>query len=101
QSYAAASHGVKSARLAMEAEALQVGADGRFAFFNWVRAKGAVIVAAEAVEQAKAHVEDAKKAFSVGLASRADVLRIEAQVAAAQQAQAEAAAMVSLAEEQL
>jgi outer membrane protein TolC len=101
QGYAAASHNEKAARLAMEAEALQVGADGRIAFFNWVRAKGAVIVAGEAVERAKAHVEDAKKAFSVGLASRADVLRIEAQVAAAQQAQAESVAMASVAEEQL
>lgn len=101
QAYSAASHNEKAARLAAEAEAVQAGADAKITYFNWVRAKGGVIVAAEAVEQARAHVEDAKKAFNVGLASRADVLRIEAQLAAAQQAHAEAQAFEAVAGEQL
>lgn len=101
QGYSAASHSEKAARLSAEAEALQAAADGKIAYFNWVRAKGGVVVAAEAVEQARAHVDDAKKAFAVGLASKADVLRIEAQLAAAQQSHAEAQAFASVAEEQL
>ena len=101
QGYSAASHNEKAARLTAEAETLQVAADAKVAYFNWVRAKGSVVVASEAVEQARAHVEDAKKAFGVGLASKADVLRIEAQLAAAQQSQAEAQAFVSIADEQL
>jgi outer membrane protein TolC len=101
QGYASASHNQNSLRLSAEAEALQASADARIAYLNWVRAKGAVVVADEAVDQAKAHVEDAKKSFAVGLASRADVLRIEAQVAAAQQAQADSVALSDVAEEQL
>ncbi|MFT3764098.1 MAG: TolC family protein [Minicystis sp.] len=101
QSYASASHNEKAARLTAEAEQLQAAADGKIAYFNWVRAKGSAVVAAEAVEQAKAHVDDAKKSFSVGLASKADVLRIEAQLAAAQQSLAESQAFAAVAEEQL
>jgi outer membrane protein TolC len=59
QGYAAAAHNEKSARLAAEAEALQAGADAKIAYFNWVRAKGAVVVTQEAIDQAKAHLEDA------------------------------------------
>jgi outer membrane protein len=101
QGYAAASHNEKSARLAADAESLQAAADARIAYFNWVRARGAVVVAAEAVEQSRTHVEDAKKAFNVGLASKADVLRIDAQLAAAQQSHAEALAFSAVADEQL
>jgi outer membrane protein TolC len=101
QNYSAASHSEKAAKLSAEAEVLQVAADAKVAYFNWVRAKGSVVVAAEAVEQARAHVDDAKKSFAVGLASKADVLRIEAQLAAAQQSHAEAQAFGSVAEEQL
>ncbi|APR77226.1 outer membrane efflux protein [Minicystis rosea] len=101
QSYASASHNEKAARLTAEAEALQAAVDGKVAYFNWVRARGSAVVASEAVEQAKAHVDDAKKSFSVGLASKADVLRIEAQLAAAQQSLAESQAFASIAEEQL
>ena len=101
QGYAAASHNEKSARHAAEAEALQAGADAKISYFNWVRAKGGIVVAQEAIDQAKAHLEDAKKSFAVGLASKADVLRIDAQVAAAQQALAESVAFAAVAEEQL
>jgi outer membrane protein TolC len=100
-SYAAASHNEKAARLSADAEGLQAASDGKIAYFNWVRARGGVVVAAEAVEQARAHVDDAKKAFGVGLASKADVFRIEAQLAAAQQAVAEAQAFSAVAEEQM
>ena len=101
QNYSAASHNEKAARLAVDAESVQAGADAKITYYNWVRAKGGVVVAAEAVEQSRAHVEDAKKAFNVGLASRADVLRIEAQLAAAQQSYAEAQSFNAVAEEQL
>jgi outer membrane protein TolC len=101
QSYSSASHSAESARYAADAEALQAGADAKIAYFNWVRARGAIVVSQEAVAQSKAHLEDAKKSFNVGLASRADVLRIDAQVAAAQQAVAESIAFAAVAEEQL
>ena len=101
QGYSSASHNEKSARHSAEAESVQAGADAKIAYFNWVRAKGSIVVAQDAVDQAKAHLDDAKKAFNVGLASKADVLRIDAQVAAAQQAYAETVAFAAVAEEQL
>lgn len=101
QGYASASRAEKSKRFEAEAEALQAAADAKIAYFNWVRAKGQLVVAKEAVEQAKAHVDDANKAFAVGLISKTDVLRLDAQVAAAQQLEAEAGSFVAIAAEQL
>lgn len=101
QGYAAASHGANAAKLLLEAEKLQVAADARISFFNWARAKGQAVVIAQSVATAKAHVADAKVAQAAGMVSRADVLRIEAQVAAAEQGLAAAQAFVLLAEEQL
>ncbi|HVY46995.1 MAG TPA: TolC family protein, partial [Minicystis sp.] len=101
QGYTAASHVVKARQLSADAEALQVAADGRVAFYNWVRAKGQTVVAKESVDAARAHVVDAKHAFDVGYISKADVLRLEAQVASAEQLEAQAEAFESVAAEQL
>lgn len=101
QGYAAASHGANAAKIALQAETLTVASDAKIAFFNWARAKGQAVVIAQSVSTAKAHLADAKVAQSAGMVSRADVLRIEAQVAAAEQGQAEAEAFVTLATEQL
>ncbi len=101
QGYASAHHAEKGKRLEVEAETLLVANDAKVTYYNWVKAKGQVIVAKEAVEQAKAHVADAQKAFAVGLVAKGDVLRLEAQVAAAQQLEAEATAFFSIATEQL
>jgi outer membrane protein TolC len=101
QAHAGARHAHRSKKLEVEAEILQVSADARVAFFNWVRAKGQVAVAQKAVEAARQHVGDAKKTFEVGLLSRADVLRLEAQLAAAEQVEAEAEALEAVAAEQL
>jgi outer membrane protein TolC len=101
QAYAAQSHGEKAKRLDLEAQTLTEAADAKVAFYNFVRARGGAIVAREAVAQAKAHLADAKQTFEVGLLSKADVLRLEAQVAGAEQAEAETNAFAALAEEQL
>lgn len=101
QALSAAGHGEKAKRLELEAQGLQESADAKVVFYNWVRARGGAIVAREAVAQAKAHLVDAKQVFEVGLLSKADVLRLEAQVAGAEQAEAEGEAFSALAEEQL
>lgn len=101
QGYSAASHAEKSKKNELEAETLIAAADAKVAYLNWVRAKGQVFVAKEAVALAKAHVEDVKRLKQVGLGSQADVLRVEAQVAAAEQAQVELEAFSSIAEEQI
>jgi outer membrane protein TolC len=101
QGYSAASHGEKGKRLELEAEALQAAADAKVSYYNWLRAKGSSVVTKQAIDQSRAHVDDAAKTFSVGLISRADVLRLEAQLAGAQQAGAETEALSMLTEEQL
>lgn len=99
--YAAATLAVKAKKIAVDAESLQASADAKIAFWNWVRAKGQVAVASGAVAQAKAHADDARRVFGVGLLSRADVLRLEAQVASAEQFLAEAEAFQTVVEQQL
>ncbi|XXX81151.1 TolC family protein [Sorangium sp. So ce134] len=101
QGYAAASHAESAKKLELQAETLQAAADAKIAFFNWVRVKGQVVVAGEAVAQARAHVEDARRTFEVGLLSRADVLRLEAQVAGAEQVLNEAQAALLVADDQI
>ncbi|WP_437552844.1 TolC family protein [Sorangium sp. So ce327] len=101
QGYAAASHAESAKKLELQAETLQAAADAKVAFFNWVRVRGQVVVAGEAVSQAKAHVEDARRTFEVGLLSRADVLRLEAQVAGAEQVLNEAQAALLVADDQI
>jgi outer membrane protein TolC len=59
----------------------RVATDARVAYYGWVRAKLGVLVARQALEQAKTHLTDAKAALEAGSASRADLLRVESQVA--------------------
>lgn len=101
QGHAAASHAEKAKKVELEAETLASAADAKVAYLNWVRTKGQAFVAKQAVDLAKAHVEDVKRVKAAGLASQADVLRGEAQVAAAEQAFVEVSAFASIAEEQV
>ncbi|MEZ4302336.1 MAG: TolC family protein, partial [Polyangiaceae bacterium] len=101
QGHAAASHAEKSKKIEVEAETLTSAADAKVAYLNWVRAQGQLVVAREAAALARAHVEDVKRLKTVGLASQADVLRGDAQVAAADQAVVEVEAFASIAQEQV
>ncbi len=97
----AAGKGERASKLQVMAEQLQVAADAKITFLNWVRVKGQLVVAKQAVSQVNAHVVDAKRVFEVGLISRGDVLRLEAQAAATEQVVAEAEAFALLVEQQL
>ncbi|XYI01821.1 TolC family protein [Sorangium sp. So ce1128] len=101
QGYAAASHSESAKKLEVQAEALKIAADAKISFFNWVGLKGLIVVRGEAVSQAKTHLVDAQRTFEVGLLSRADVLRLEAQVANAEQLLSEAEATLLVADEQI
>ncbi len=83
QAYAAASRAKDAKRLEKRAEQLQIQASAKVAFLNWVRAKGHHAVARLSVPQAQAHVKDARVTLEVGLIARADLLRLEAQLAQA------------------
>jgi outer membrane protein len=101
QSYAAASRSQRAAQLDQQAARLKAGADGRLAYYAWLRAKGQLVVAERAFDQAKAHLEDARNAFEVGTTSKADVLRVESQVASAELVVAQAKNLVDLNDDQI
>src|SRR5262249_12282891 len=94
-------HAESAKKIELEAESLQVAADAKLGLYNWIRAKGQAVVAREALEKDKAHLEDAKRIFQVGYASKADVLGLEAQVALSEQLVVAAEAFEAVADEQL
>lgn len=84
QSYTAATHAEEAARWDVVTQRAKSYSDGKIAYFTWMRARGAVVVATQSLAVAQAHEKDAQNQFAVGNASRADVLRAETQVAAAE-----------------
>jgi outer membrane protein TolC len=87
--------------LERQAERRAVVADAQLMLYSWVAARGQVVVSRLAVEQAEAHRGDAEEMIPLGLATRADALRLEAEVASAEQLLAEAEAFLDIADEQL
>jgi outer membrane protein TolC len=81
QAHAAASRSAKAAELSERAARLKAALDGRLAYYGWARAKLQAFVAHQALEQSRDHLTDVKHLFEVGSNSKADVLRVEAQVA--------------------
>ena len=84
QNYTAVTHQRDAIRLDAIAARAKSMADGKVAFYTWLRSRGAAVVAQQALNDQKTHLNDAKNQFSVGNASRADVLRAETAVAAAE-----------------
>ncbi len=84
EGYTATVNAEDAARYDLAGAGANAEANGRAAFYSWVRAKGAVNVAERALADQKTHLQDAKNQFTVGNASKADVLRAETGVAAAE-----------------
>jgi outer membrane protein TolC len=101
QGYAAASRNQHAAQLDQLAAKLKAGTDGKLAYYAWLRAKGQLIVAERALGQSKDHLVDANNSFEAGTASKADVLRVESQVASAELVVAQAQNVLNLNEEQI
>lgn len=99
--YAAASHNEESARLDRLASEAKAAADGKIAFYNWVKAVGQREVLQQALEATRDHAKDAESLFKAGTASKADVLGAQSQVAQGELAVAQAQEYVELAYEQL
>jgi outer membrane protein TolC len=79
-SVAAASHATRAAASDERSGRLKVMADARVAYYQWVRGKGQLVVAEQALVQARERLEDARKGLAAGSLSRADVLRAESLV---------------------
>jgi outer membrane protein TolC len=101
QQYSAATHAGDAARFDAGAAKAKASADGRVAFYTWLRARSAVIVATQALEDQRTHLTDAKNQFTVGNASKADVLRAETAVAAAELTVEKAKNLADLTEKQV
>lgn len=101
QSYTAATHAEDAARFDVISARTKSYADGKVAYYTWLRARGAVNVADQSLADAKAHQKDAENQFTVGNASKVDVLRAQTQVAAAELALERAKSGVVMAEIQV
>ena len=101
QNHAAASRSRRAAEVQQDAARVNVKHDARVAFYNWVRAKGGLVVAEQGLATANAHLRDVKVAEQVGSASRADLLAVEGQVASTELLVENTKNMAALSEEQL
>jgi len=101
EGYSAATRARNAARYDVAAARTKSAADGKVAFFNCLRARGAVVVAKLALADQATHRNDTRSLFIAGKASRVDVLRVETAVAAAELAVVQAQNFVELAEKQV
>lgn len=101
KAYSAATQAQEAARYDVIAAKARSYSDGKVAYFTWMRARGAITVAQQSLVVARAHQKDAENQFAVGNASKADVLRAQTQVAAAELAVERAKNGAALAERQV
>jgi outer membrane protein len=84
QSYTAATQARDAARFDLGAARTKSASDGKIAFYNYLGAKGALLVAKLTLDDQKTHLTDTKNLAEVGNATRVDVLRGETAVSAAE-----------------
>ncbi len=101
ENYSAATHARTAAKYDLAATRAKAGSDAMVAFYNWLRAKGAVVVAELANSDQKTHLNDTRNLFTVGNASQVDVLRGETAVAASELVVVQTKNLADLAEKQL
>jgi outer membrane protein len=101
QRYSAATRSEDAARWNLIGARASALTDGKAEYYTWLRNRGAVIVAVEALNDQKTHLRDARNQFTVGNASKADVLRAETSVAAAELTLEQASNLSDLTEKQL
>lgn len=101
QNYSAATHSQEASRWDVVTAQANSLTNGEVAYYQWLRARGGVIVAIQALNDQKTHLRDARNQFAVGNASKADVLRAETAVASAELAVERAKNLMDLAEKQM
>jgi outer membrane protein len=97
----AARAGASAARTSEKATQLDVASDARIAYYEWVRAKLQVLVGQRLVAQIDTSLTQVRALADVQRLSRADLLRVEAQKAQAEQTLAQLQLLAALREEQL
>ncbi len=101
QAYSAATHSRDAARYDAIGARAKSATEGKLAYYSWLRARGATRVAQDALVDQQAHYSDAQHVFDVGSASRADVLRAETSVAAAELQIERSSSLVAITEKQV
>jgi outer membrane protein TolC len=101
RTYSAATNAAEAARWDLAGAKTKSFSDGKIAYYTWVRARGAHVVAQQALVVAKAHLHDAEVSTAAGGASRADSLRARTAVAAAELAVERAKNGAAIAERQV
>jgi outer membrane protein TolC len=101
QAYTAATSSQDAARWDVATARAGSEANGRIAYYTWLNARGAVVVAVQALNDQKTHLRDARNQFAAGNASKADELRAETALASADLALERAKNLADLSEKQL
>jgi outer membrane protein TolC len=101
QNYTAATTSHDAYRFDAIAAKAKSASDGKLAYYTWLRARGSVIVAMQALNDQKNHLKDAQNQFQAGNASRADVLRAETAVSSAELTVERAKNLMELSEKQM
>ena len=98
---AAARAGVAAARASEKSTQVDVAADARVAYYEWVRARLQVLVGQRLVAQVGTSLDQVRALADVQRVSRADLMRVEAQRAQAELTLAQLETLSALREEQL
>lgn len=101
RAHAAAAEGRAAAEHHAEAARRQARATTRLTYWGWARARLSRVVTEAAVAQARLHLTDLQKAQAAGVASKADVMRVESQLASAEQLDARTAHLAQALETRL
>jgi outer membrane protein TolC len=72
---------IRATEYAAKAEQLTIQRDARVAYYDWVRAIASKVALQESLVRTQARLGDAEAAFEAGVASKADVMRLDAAVA--------------------
>ncbi len=101
QAYTAATSSQAAARYDVAAARAKSASDGKITYYSWLRARGALVVATQALDDQKTHAADVKNQFTVGNVSKADVLRADTNVASAELQVVRAKNLLDLTDRQL
>lgn len=91
----------QATELNAKAERAKVEGDARVAFFNWARAIGQVAVTEQSIERVRARLRDVEASFTVGMVTKAEVLRLQSLVASTEAGLETARGFKELAAQQL
>jgi outer membrane protein len=99
--HAAALHIEDAARFAQQGTRQRTVLGAKILYYEWARARLSRVVEDARLDQVRGHLQDARKALAAGSANLADVLRVAAQEAEAEQAVVRARTLASALEARL